>query len=148
MFICTTGKDNFPQIQNSTVLQMNMWKNVFHVFGGSQLSMEHYFPLRKMEDYFPFSHEFPLIVHKVHTVYFFCCVLTLFPSVFCQLLLYSHLPKQWQQFSSCKQSKYWMCLSRCVRYFCCLLFVNPPMPDKTHPVYYSECILQSKLQDN
>lgn len=41
-------------------LQMNMWKNVFHVFGGTQLSMEHCFPLKKMEDCFPFSHEFVL----------------------------------------------------------------------------------------
>ena len=60
MFICSTVEDNFPQKQNSIVLQMNMWKNVFHVFGGSQLSMENCFPLKKMEDCFPFSHEFVL----------------------------------------------------------------------------------------
>ena len=60
MFICSTMEFCFCGKLSSTVLQMNMWKDVFHIFGGSQLFMEHYFPLKKMEDCFPFSHEFPL----------------------------------------------------------------------------------------
>ena len=65
IFICSKAEENFPQKQNSIVLQMNMWKNVFHVFGGSQLSMEHCFPLKKMEDWFPFSHEFVLTYPEI-----------------------------------------------------------------------------------
>ena len=68
VFIYSTVEDNFPQKQNSIVLQMNMWKNVFHVFGGSQLSMEHCFPLKKMEDCFPFSHEFVLRVKDLEAL--------------------------------------------------------------------------------